>query len=142
MAVVTGAQGQATFKLSDDGQSITYKLNVANIENVTQAHIHLAPTGRKRQHRGMAGTSAPPQILIPGRTDGNLAEGTITAANLVNDLAVSHCPRSSTSNQATETCTLTFIRASTRQERSAASSDRVADVGRPTTSASAGPTLG
>jgi hypothetical protein len=29
--------------------------------------------------------SAPPQILIPGRTNGNLAEGTITAANLVGD---------------------------------------------------------
>ena len=45
MAVVTGAQGQAMFKLSDDGQSITYKLNVANIENVTQAHIHVGALG-------------------------------------------------------------------------------------------------
>ena len=44
-AVVTGAQGQATFKLSADGQSITYKLNVANIEDVIQAHIHIAPQG-------------------------------------------------------------------------------------------------
>src|SRR6186997_1813041 len=44
-AVVTGAQGQATFKLSDDGQSLSYRLNVANIDDVTQAHIHLAAPG-------------------------------------------------------------------------------------------------
>ena len=85
-AVVTGAQGQATFKLSDDGQSITYKLNVANIENVTQAHIHLAPAGQNGGIVVWLYPSAPPQILIPGRTNGNLAEGTITAANLIGTL--------------------------------------------------------
>ncbi len=85
-AVVTGAQGQATFKLSDDGQSITYKLNVANIENVTQAHIHLAPAGQNGGIVVWLYPSAPPQILIPGRTNGNLAEGTITAANLIGNL--------------------------------------------------------
>ena len=41
----TGGQGQATFKLNDDGTELSYKLNVANIENVTQAHIHLAAAG-------------------------------------------------------------------------------------------------
>ena len=86
-AVVTGAQGQATFKLSDDGQSITFKLNVANIENVTQAHIHLAPAGQNGGIVVWLYPSAPPQILIPGRTNGNLAEGTITAANLTGALA-------------------------------------------------------
>jgi CHRD domain len=85
-AVVTGAQGQATFKLSDDGDSITYKLNVANIENVTQAHIHMAPFGANGGIVVWLFPSAPPATLIPGRTDGNLAEGTITAANLVGDL--------------------------------------------------------
>ena len=52
-AVVTGAQGQATFKLSADGQSITYKLNVANIEDVTQAHIHLGAAGVNGDDRGV-----------------------------------------------------------------------------------------
>ena len=34
------AQGQAIFQVSDDGSEIGFKLMVANIENVTQAHIH------------------------------------------------------------------------------------------------------
>jgi hypothetical protein len=86
-AVVTGAQGQANFKLSDDGQSISYRLNVANIENVTQAHIHMGPVGGTGGIVVWLYPSAPPQVLIPGRTNGNLAEGTITAANLTGGLA-------------------------------------------------------
>ena len=43
VAVDTRAQGQATFKLSDDGMVLHYKLNVANIENVFMAHIHAGP---------------------------------------------------------------------------------------------------
>ena len=41
----TPAQGQVTFQVSEDGSEIRYKLNVANIENVFQAHIHLGPSG-------------------------------------------------------------------------------------------------
>ena len=41
----TGAQGQAVFQVNKDGTAMSYKLMVANIENVTQAHIHLAPFG-------------------------------------------------------------------------------------------------
>src|SRR5688572_3088447 len=37
--------GQVIFKLSDDGKSLDYKLIVANIENVTQAHIHCGEAG-------------------------------------------------------------------------------------------------
>jgi CHRD domain len=82
-AVVTGAQGQATFKLSADGQSITYKLNVANIEDVTQAHIHLAAPG----------VNGPIVTflfgLVPGGVDvnGRLASGSIEAGDLINSLA-------------------------------------------------------
>ncbi|HUE85470.1 MAG TPA: CHRD domain-containing protein, partial [Vicinamibacterales bacterium] len=39
------AQGQAMFHLSGDGTTLSYKLIVANIQNVTQSHIHLAPAG-------------------------------------------------------------------------------------------------
>ncbi len=35
------ATGQATFQLSADGQSLTYRLTVNNIQNVTAAHIHV-----------------------------------------------------------------------------------------------------
>ena len=85
--VITDAQGQATFKLSADGSELSYKLNVANIENVTQAHIHLGPVGGTGGVVVWLYPSAPPAVLIPGRTDGNLADGTITSANLVGALA-------------------------------------------------------
>ena len=41
----THAQGQATFQANEDGTELRYKLNVANIANVFQAHIHLGPSG-------------------------------------------------------------------------------------------------
>jgi CHRD domain len=82
------AQGQAIFQVSDDGSEIQYKLVVANIQNVTQAHIHCCANTD-----GTAGIvvwlypSAPPQQLIPGRFQGALADGTITQASLVGSLA-------------------------------------------------------
>jgi hypothetical protein len=38
-------QGQGIFKLSDDGNSIDYKLIASNIDNVFMAHIHMAGPG-------------------------------------------------------------------------------------------------
>ena len=38
------AQGQAIFEVNADG-TLSYKLIVANIDDVTQAHIHLSPAG-------------------------------------------------------------------------------------------------
>lgn len=86
-AVATQAQGQAIFKLSKDGTSLSYKLIVANIEDVLQAHIHLAPAGQNGGIVVWLYPSAPPPVLIPGRFQGVLAQGTITAANLVGGLA-------------------------------------------------------
>ena len=40
----THAAGQLTLKLNDNNQ-IDYVLDVANITNITQAHIHMAPAG-------------------------------------------------------------------------------------------------
>ena len=80
---ITGGQGQAIFKLSPDGTSLSYKLIVANISDVTQSHIHLAP----------AGTNGPVVAFlfgfVPGgvTVNGILAEGIITEANLVGPLA-------------------------------------------------------
>lgn len=77
----TRARGTATFKLSADGQSMSYRLNVANIENVVQAHIHI----------GAAGANGPFIVFLyplseagGGRVDGVLASGTFTAADFVN----------------------------------------------------------
>ena len=83
----TSAQGQAIFQVNGDGTAISYKLNVANIENVTQAHIHLAPAGTNGGIVVWLYPAAPPLQLIPGRTQGTLGEGEITAASLVGSLS-------------------------------------------------------
>src|SRR5213594_129632 len=80
----TRAQGQAIFHLSKDGSSLEYRLIVANIDNVIASHIHVAPAGVNGPIVAfLAGPFAPGG----GRTDGVLATGTITAANLVGPLA-------------------------------------------------------
>jgi hypothetical protein len=85
----TDAQGQAIFKLSDDGQALDYKLIASNIENVFMAHIHMAPVGVNGPivvwlYPSTAPVPAPPG---GGRTDGVLAQGTVTGANLVGPLS-------------------------------------------------------
>lgn len=85
--VVSDAQGQAVFQLSEDGTAVNYQLNVANIDNVLMAHIHVGPPGVNGPIVVWLYPSAPPAQLIPGRTDGVLAEGTFTSANLVGPLA-------------------------------------------------------
>ena len=76
--------GQAIFKLSPDGTSLDYKLIVANLDNPVAAHIHLGPAGVNGPVVtflfGPAGPGA-------GTANGPIANGTITAANLVGPLA-------------------------------------------------------
>lgn len=84
--VETDAQGQAIFKLSRDGTSIHYKLITANIENVSMAHIHLAPAGENGPVVAWLYPAAPPPQLIEGRFQGVLAEGMITADGLAGPL--------------------------------------------------------
>jgi hypothetical protein len=81
------ARGNATFRLSKDGTQIHYKLIVANIQNVTMAHIHIAPAGTNGPVAVWLYPSGPPPQLIPGRSNGVLAEGIITEANIVGALA-------------------------------------------------------
>lgn len=85
--VDTKATGQTKFQLSKDGTELSFRLNVANIENVTQAHIHLAPVGENGPVVAWLHPDGPPAQLIPGRTQGTLALGTITADDLVGPLA-------------------------------------------------------
>jgi hypothetical protein len=85
----TQGQGQAIFNLSPDGSSLDYKLIASNIENVFMAHIHRGtPVENGPIVVWLYPSTAP--VAGPtgaGRTDGVLAEGTITAANLVGPLA-------------------------------------------------------
>ncbi|UCE31038.1 MAG: CHRD domain-containing protein [Burkholderiales bacterium] len=85
--VATSAQGQATFRVLPGGTAIQYRLIVANIEDVRMSHIHLAPAGANGPIVVWLYPSAPPEVLIPGRSDGMLAVGVFTAANLVGPLA-------------------------------------------------------
>jgi hypothetical protein len=85
-AVDTHARGVAIIKLNQDGD-LTYKLNVANIENVLQSHIHVAPADANGPVVAFLYPDGPPPVLIPGRFGGTLASGTITDADLVGPLA-------------------------------------------------------
>lgn len=85
--VDTKAQGQAIFHLSKDGTELKYKLIAANIENITMAHIHFAPAGQNGPIVVWLYPSTPPAQLIPGRFNGVLAIGTITASDLIGPLA-------------------------------------------------------
>jgi hypothetical protein len=83
------AVGNAVFHLSDDGTTLSYKLIVANIDNVFMAHIHRAPAGT---NGGIVVWLYPSTAVAPGpvgggRIQGVIAEGTITAANFVGSLA-------------------------------------------------------
>ncbi|HEX6725450.1 MAG TPA: CHRD domain-containing protein [Gaiella sp.] len=86
----TQGQAQAIFHLSPDRTSLGYKLIAANIENVFMAHIHMQVPG---QNGPIVVWLYPSTAPVPGpvgagRTDGGvIAEGTITAANLVGPLA-------------------------------------------------------
>ena len=80
--VETHAQGVFLATLSPDGSQLTFKLHVANIEEVTASHIHV----------GASDTNGPVVAFLfstespTGRVDGPLSTGTITAANLVGPL--------------------------------------------------------
>jgi len=84
---VTLAQGQAIFQFNKDGDELSYKLIASNIENIFQAHIHLGPAGSNGPIVAWLYPAQPPAVPIPGRHDGVLAEGVITAANLTGPLA-------------------------------------------------------
>lgn len=80
---LTNATGQALFQLSADGKELTYRLVVANIDNVVASHIHLAPAGVNGPVVVFLFGPAPP---AGGGLNGLIAEGVITAANLTGPL--------------------------------------------------------
>jgi hypothetical protein len=73
--VETNATGQAVFQLNSSGDSLSFKLIVANIHNVFAAHIHCAPAGQNGPVGVTLFFSPPPNL---GRVDGILAQGTIS----------------------------------------------------------------
>jgi hypothetical protein len=84
--VSTSAQGEAVFQVNSDS-TIHYQLIVSNIEDINASHLHLGAAGVNGSPVVWLYPSGPPPVLIPGRFDGVLTEGIITAANLVGPLA-------------------------------------------------------
>jgi hypothetical protein len=76
------ASGEATFELSDDGKTLRYKVTVADLENLTMAHIHAAPEGTDGPVVAWLHPSGPPPQPREGKFSGTLAEGSIAAAGL------------------------------------------------------------
>jgi hypothetical protein len=85
LQVDSQAQGQAVFKLSEDGQSISYKLNVANVDHVFMAHIHqFTGVGQNGPIIVWLYPSPTPGPGAPtGRVDGTLVQGTFGPDDLV-----------------------------------------------------------
>ena len=82
-------QGQAIFKLSPDGQTMSYRVISSNINNIVQSHIHVVTAAADPTT-----VNGPISVflfgLVPpggGRHDGVLAEGEFTTANLINGAA-------------------------------------------------------
>lgn len=79
----TNARGNALFEVSEDGLTISFKLIVANIDNVVASHIHIGPPGANGPVvLFLYGAVAPGG----GTVNGILSEGSATAANLVGPL--------------------------------------------------------
>lgn len=85
-AIDTPAHGTATFQLSADGKSLSYRVYVADIENVSMAHIHLAAAGQEGPVVAWLYPSKPPAVVKKGKFTGVLARGTLTEANLAGPL--------------------------------------------------------
>lgn len=82
--VDTRARGLAKFKLNKAGDKLAFKLNVANIDDVIGAHIHMAEPG----------VNGPIVVFLFGdpfapavTVNGTLAEGTITASDVLSPIA-------------------------------------------------------
>ncbi len=79
----TKATGSAEFTLSADGKTMSYKVDVMNIDKVTMAHIH----------QGKVGENGPPVVWLfnsssspTGPMNGMLSQGKITSNDLVGPL--------------------------------------------------------
>jgi hypothetical protein len=90
--VATNATGVATFKLSADETELRFRLIVAYIHNVTQAHIHCGAAGVNGPVVLFLYPAGPPAVLIPGRFQGVLASGTRTGADVIAVPDSAACP--------------------------------------------------
>src|SRR5258708_10948620 len=77
---------KAAFVLSGKGKSLHYTLSVVDIENATMAHIHIGHAGEEGPIAVWLYPSNSSDVVKKGKFTGVLAQGTITAANLIGPL--------------------------------------------------------
>ncbi len=77
---------KASFVLSGSGKSLRYTLSVTDVENATMAHIHIGHAGEEGPIAVWLYPSNPSPVVRKGKFTGVLAQGTITAANLMGPL--------------------------------------------------------
>ena len=86
------AVGSLFMRLSPDGTQLSYRILVANINNVTQAHIHCGPPGLNGPIVVWLYPSTPPAVLIPGNTTGELNEDVADNADVIPRTTSTACP--------------------------------------------------
>lgn len=86
MPVDSRARGEVVFRLIEDGSALKYRLSVRSIRDITMSHLHLGGGEHLSTPVVWLYPSSPPPRLIPGVFEGVLAEGKITAADLLGPL--------------------------------------------------------
>src|SRR5262249_34957522 len=80
-------QGQAIFRVSADGDSVSFQLVATNIDNIIMSHIHCGMPGANGPIRmwlyPVVGPSGAPGPNGAGRHDGILASGTFSPTGVV-----------------------------------------------------------
>jgi len=79
----TRTRGEAIIQLNKDEASFAFKLIAANIENITQAHIHCSSADVNGPIVVFLFSNEPPATLIPGRFDGVLTEDERTNDDII-----------------------------------------------------------
>jgi hypothetical protein len=78
-AVNSGGSGYAELTLSEDGSSIDYRLYVSDLDDIVMAHVHVGSATENGPVAAFLFGPADPAVA----SDGLLAEGTITEADLI-----------------------------------------------------------
>lgn len=87
-AVDTNASGNTFLRLNGDETELRFRLIVANIDEVTQAHIHCGTAGVNGSVTAFLFGFADPSVTV----NGVLSEGTITDADVIDLSDSPACP--------------------------------------------------
>jgi len=77
---------EARFRVTESGKALSYILEVRNLKDITMSHLHAGFKGGTTTAVVWLYPSSPPPKLIPGPFEGVLAEGKITAKDLMGPL--------------------------------------------------------